>query len=235
MYRLLKIILLYLIVLVNPVIGQVSAYVGGGFGVGRYNGEIGYNDYLFLVPLSLSSRPSINVLFGLELTKNIQLESVGQIQNYEGDNIYSSVRALQPLEAKVSGISYQLGAQILYQVNQNPYIKVGVGSYCLWNSYQTRGAWVGNFSENLNPSLGLGFIASYRMKKYNFHDKLELRYRFLYNLEDDFEGRALGEMGDNISEFQLVYTIPNRFIPLKLKNSPLPRFNRRSRGRCPTF
>jgi hypothetical protein len=214
---------------------QISSYVGAGAGVGRYNGEVGYNDYLFLVPLSLSSRPSVNFLYGMDLSKKLQIEAVGHYQNYSGDNIYSSIHDLQSLEAELNGNSLQFGAQMLYKVNNSPSLKVGAGVYSLWNSFSTNGAWVGNREVAFERSLGVSFIASYRLKKYNFHDMLELRYRFLYNVDDDFEGRDLGEMGDNISEFQLVYTIPNRFIRLKMRNTPLPRFNGKSRGRCPTF
>jgi len=61
-------------VLTSSVNGQVSTYVGGGIGLGRYNGEIGYHDYLLMVPVSFSSRPSVSVIGGMQLGEYVQWE-----------------------------------------------------------------------------------------------------------------------------------------------------------------
>ncbi len=216
--------------------GQVSRYLGGGVGLGRYNGEIGYHDYLLMVPISLSSRPSVSLLGGFELGKYVQLEANTHWQGYFGDNQYSTIPDFKKyLEARVTGNSLQLGSQLIFKLKKWPFIKIGGGAFFLWNSYTTEGKWTTNTTKYMVRNTSLTAMGSIDLKKLRYYDKWELRYRFVYNLGDDFDGKLLGVMGDHLTELQLVYTIPTKFIKMKWSNTPLLRSSKRGGSICPSF
>lgn len=216
--------------------GQVSTYIGGGVGVGRYNGEIGYHDYLLMVPVSFSSRPAVSLLGGLQMGDYVQWEINSHIQGYMGDNKNSTIPDFKKyLEARVSGTSIQVGSQLIFKLKKWPFIKLGGGAFVLWNSYTTEGKWVGDQSVSMVQNTALVALGSIGLKKYRYHDRLELRYRFVYNLDDNFDGKLLGVMGDHLTELQLVYTLPTRFARMKLNGTPIRRPAPRGSSKCPTF
>lgn len=236
MKKILVFVLAVTSLITSQVNGQVSTYLGGGIGLGRYNGEIGYHDYLLMVPVSISSRPSVSVLGGLQMGEYVQWELNAHIQGYMGDNKYSTIPIFKErLEARVSGNSIQLGSQLMFKVKKWPFIKVGGGAFVLWNSYTTEGRWTNNSKVSMVQNTALVAMGSIGLKKYRYYDKLELRYRFVYNLGDDFDGKLLGVMGDHLTELQLVYTIPTRFIGMKMNGTPVRRPSRRGSSECPTF
>jgi len=223
--------------LITPrVNGQVSTYLGGGIGVGRYHGEIGYHDYLMMVPVSRTSRPSVSLLGGLQLGEFVQLELNSNVQGYAGSNLYSSIPDIKKyLEGEVYGTSVQIGGNLMLKIKKWPFIKIGGGAFLSYNSYTTEGNWAKDNSEYMLQGTSLAAIASVRLKKMRYNDQLELRYRLLYNLNDNMEGKKFGVMGDHIAELQLVYLIPTRFIPMKMKGSAIRRPSRRGSSECPTF
>jgi hypothetical protein len=236
MNKILVFILAVSSVLSSSVNGQVSTYVGGGIGLGRYNGEIGYHDYLLMVPVSFSSRPSVSVIGGLQLGEYVQWEVNSHVQGYMGDNKNSTIPDFKKyLEARVSGTSVQLGTQIMIKFKRWPFIKIGGGASVLWNSYTTEGKWTTNTTVSMVQNTALVAVGSIGLKKFKYNDRLDLRYRLVYNLGDDFDGKLLGVMGDHLTEIQLVYTIPTRFVGMKMNGTPIRRSSRRGSSKCPTF
>ena len=190
MKKILVFVLAVTSLITSQVNGQVSTYLGGGIGLGRYNGEIGYHDYLLMVPVSLSSRPAVSVLGGLQMGEYVQWELNAHVQGYMGDNKNLTIPDFKKyLEARVTGNSVQLGSQLIFKLKKWPFIKFGGGAFVLWNSYTTEGKWVGDKSVSMVQNTALVALGSIGLKKYRYHDKLELRYRFVYNLGDDFDGK----------------------------------------------
>ncbi len=236
MKKILVFILAVTSLITSQVNGQVSTYLGGGIGLGRYHGEIGYHDYLMMVPISRTSRPSFTLLGGLKLGEYVQLELNGNVQGYAGNNLYSSIPDFKKyLEAEVHGTSVQIGGNLLLKIKKWPFIKIGGGAFMSYNSYSTQGKWAKNKDEYMLQGTSLAAIASVRLKKMRYNDQLELRYRLLYNLNDNMDGKEFGVMGDHIAELQLIYSIPTRFIPMKMRGSPIRRPSRRGSSECPTF
>lgn len=236
MKKILVFVLAVTSLITSQVNGQVSTYLGGGIGLGRYNGEIGYHDYLLMVPVSMSSRPAVSLLGGLQMGEYVQWELNAHVQGYMGDNKNSTIPDFKKyLEARVTGNSVQLGSQLIFKLKKWPFIKVGGGAFMLWNSYTTEGRWVGDKSVSMVQNTALVALGSIGLKKYRYYDKLELRYRFVYNLGDDFDGKLLGIMGDHLTELQLVYTIPTQFIGMKMNGSSIRRASKRGSSECPTF
>jgi hypothetical protein len=196
-------------------------------GVGTNNGEVGYNEFLLLSPLYMTSRPNISIQHQFK-TRSLKTFDIGlTYNNYSALDEYSSKSYFVQRNWSLNGNSFIFNCLYLTPT-PIPWFKIGIGAGWVQNFYKLNDV---TYSTN-SPIIQLG--GQILFGKLKFNDEISLRYVYTLNLRDNFDGITSGVVKDNHNSLQLNYTIPYRFIKSKWRNMGQPT-NRQNKNECPSF
>ena len=176
---------------------QTLAYMAPYISVGRYSGEVAFNQYFLWSPIGPQSRPGLGLLYGRRYDKRVSVEVYGDFSLYSGNSKYSNPKNLQNLRGSISGSTLMLGA--LVQRHFENGMELGMGLNYGFNRFvhQTQGGGKGASQESQNGTLV--FRVGKRLWQFQNKNEVVFRYVLLYNLSDNWDPYELGSISDLMS------------------------------------
>lgn len=242
MKRLFTLILLSLI----AKIGSAQPEVGLGIGLSCYNGEIGYHSNNLVLPIAYTSREKVHVFYNYAFKKYAKIRFEVGYGRFWGSDEYSNVPGLYKFKREVKGfaldgnIKLELIPRFDGKKNSPIHLLIGAGQFTTNPTNKREGVETVNkhtsntsgLFENFSTSAGMGL--SYTFAKSKLFETLSVEYMLNYALDDKFDGVKLGVMVDVFNTVTLVYCVPLKYLPMRLRN--LNRnLDMRNFSECPSF
>ncbi len=236
--------LFFLSLVANFSFGQPE--VGLGIGLSCYNGEIGYNSNNLVLPISYTSKEKIHIFYNYAFKKYAKIRLEAGYSRFWGTDEYSNDPGLVKFKREVKGFAFDANVklELIPKFNGNEksplHLLIGVGQFTTnpvntkegietINRYTTN--TLGLF-QNFSTSAGMGL--SYTFAKSKLVETLSLEYMFNYTIDDKFDGVKLGVMGDVFNTITLVYCVPLKYLPMRLRNINR-NLDMRNFSECPSF
>ena len=220
--------------------------VGLGIGLSCYNGEIGYNSYNLVLPISYTSREKVHIFYKYAFKKYAKIRFEAGYSRFWGSDEYSNVPDYVKYKREVKGFALDANLKLELipkfdgQKNSPLHLLIGVGQFTTNPKNTTAGVTEINFYttnttslfQNFSTSAGMGL--SYTFAKSKLFETLSLEYMLNYTIDDKFDGVTRGVMGDFFNTLTLVYCVPLKYLPMRLRN--LNRnLDMRNFSECPSF
>jgi hypothetical protein len=225
-----KLIFTLLIMSQGGIGAQTLAYMAPYISVGRYSGEVEFNQYFFWSPVGPQSRPGLGLIYGRRYDKRVSVEIYSDFSLYSGNSKYSNPNNLQNLSGSLEGIALMLGASVHRHFENG--MELGMGLNYGFNRFvhQTQGASKGVSQESQNGTLV--FRVGKQLWRFRNKNEVVFRYVILYNLSDNWDRHEIGILSDFISVGQLVWVVPVQNLKSNDKGG---RRGIRSKRFCPGF
>lgn len=220
--------------------------VGLGIGISCYNGEIGYNSNNLIQPISYTSKEKIHIFYNYAFKKYAKIRLEVGYSRFWGADEHSNIPGLVKFKREVKGFALDanLKLELIPKFNGNEnspwHLLIGVGQFTTNPTNTRNGIETVNSSitntpvlfQNFSTSAGMGL--SYTFAKSKLFETLSLEYMGNYTINDKFDGVTRGVMGDVFNTITLVYCVPIKYLPMRLRN--LNRnLDMRNFSECPSF
>jgi len=236
--------LFFLSLVANFSFGQPE--VGLGIGLSCYNGEIGYNSNNLVLPIYYTSKEKIHIFYNYAFKKYAKIRLEAGYSRFWGTDEYSNIPDLVEDQREVKGfvLDANIKLELIPKFNGNEnsplHLLIGVGQFTTNPKNTTAGVTEINFYttntsslfQNFSTSAGMGL--SYTFAKSKLFETLSLEYMLNYTIDDKFDGVDRGVMGDVFNTITLVYCVPLKYLPMRLRNINR-NLDMRNFSECPSF